>query len=447
MLPKINTRVLYTFLSAAFIITGTLIAIQYAKGNFRVTRNGYIPESGLLSANSFPPGAEIYVNNKLISATDDTIYLEPGEYVVKIIKEGFSPWEKNLSIQKELVTQTNAVLFPKAPSLSALTFTGVENISPSPDGQKLLYYTASSSAQAKNGLHILELTNNFLSLQKNSKQVTTDTNNIDLGTTDFIWSPDSAEVLVSGKSREVIIDVNKQNTIASLPDVSFQKKSTLSSWEEEMYIRERQFLEKFPEEIIQIATESAKNVYLSPDKDRLLYTATEEVTIPEGIIPPVPATNTQPESRTLKPGSIYVYDREEDKNFLVGTESPEASDSGKLLLATDLYDRQPKTLESSPSAFQTLQATSSAQTARKFNVYHSSMFANTFQWFPDSKHLIYTTDDSIHIMEYDGTNNQTVYSGPFADNFVYPWPDGSKLVILTTFSPNAPLNLYAIDLE
>ncbi len=447
MLQKLNIKVVYTIASATFILLGTFLAIQYAKGNFRLTKNGYVAEAGLLAANSFPPGAELYVNDKLVSATDDTIYLEPDEYTVRIEKEGYSPWQKQLTITKELVTQTNAVLFPRFPSLTPLTFTGVENVSPSPDGQKLLYYTASASATTKNGLYVLELTNNFLSLQKGSRQITENTGIIDLESAKNIWSPDSTEIYLFTKSRELLLESDKKNNLATAIDVSFQQKSILSKWQEEMYIRERQFMDKFPEEVIQIATQSAKNVYLSPDKERLLYTATASITIPDSIVPPVPSTNTQLETRNLEPGKIYVYDRIEDKNFLVGQEKPNNDNPTKELLATDLYNRDPLELESSPSAFQTLQATVSAETIKRFSTYHSPLYANTFQWFPDSKHLIYTTDDQIHIMEYDGENDTIVYSGPFAHNFVYPWPDGSKLIIVTTFSPNSPLNLYAIDLK
>jgi len=69
------------------------------------------------------------------------------------------------------------------------------------------------------------------------------------------------------------------------------------------------------------------------------------------------------------------------------------------------------------------------------------------QWFPDSKHLLFVQDGKIKIMEYDGQNSTTVYSGPFANDFVYPWPDGSKLIIKTSFSPDSPDNLYVIDLK
>ncbi len=452
MWKRVNIRVVYTVLSALFIILGTFLAIQYAKGNYRLTQKGFVPESGLLSANSFPPGAEIYVDDKLISATDDTIYLEPGEYDVRIAKEGYSPWEKHLRLEKELVTQTNAVLFPLVPSLTPLTFAGVQNVSPSPDGQKIIFFTASSSAEAKNGLYILDLVNNQLSLQKGPRQISQNTGQLRLNQSMYIWSPDSTELLINTPNngvgyKEILLDVDKKTDLVTAPDVSFQKKQLLAKWQAEMYVRERQFLGKFPDAIIKIATTSAKNVYLSPDKKRMLYTATESTTIPDQLIPPVLATNTQPEDRNLEPGFIYIYDMEEDKNFKVGQEKPESAAPTKYLLANDLYNKEALTYEASPSSFISLQASTSAQTVKNFTTHHSSLYANTFQWFPDSKHLVYTTDDQIHIMEYDGTNDTVVYSGPFNNQFVYPWPDGSKLIMLTSFSPNSPLNLYALELK
>lgn len=457
---KINTRVLYTFVTAILIGIGAYLAIQYAQGNYRVTNQGFVAESGLLSANSFPTGAQVFINGKLATATDDTLYLEPGSYEVELIKDGYSPWKKTLQIEKTLVRQTNALLFPSAPSLTPLTFTGIKNISPSPDGQKLIYFTSSASNQTKNGLYVLELYNNINPLQRGPRQLAEDETNYDLSAAKFIWSPDSSEVMILDENHEVIIPVDRKTDLSALTDVSLKRKQILSQWEEEMYLREREFLGKFPPEIIEIATTSAKNVYISPDKKRLLYTAASEATIPDTIVPPIPSTNTQPEQRQLKPGEIYIYDQEEDKNFLIGNESELFTqefeeneeplpifENGKFLLATDLSDRTPKKLDSSPSAFLALQATSSAQTADNFNRYHTSLFAQTYQWFPDSKHVLFTTNAQVKIVEYDRTNLTTLYSGPFADNFIYPWPDGSKLIILTSFSPDSPLNLYTIELK
>lgn len=447
---QVNKRVLYTLLSFLVVTVGTLLAIQYAKGNYRISNSGVARNTGLLAASSQPTGAEVLINGKLVTATDDTIYLEPDEYEVEVRKDGYASWKKTMRVQQELVAQTNARLFPIAPSLSRLTYTGMTNYTPSPDGQKILFYTGTQASSKKNGLYILELGGNNLpiSLQRGPRQIAEDVPSLSLATAQFIWAPDSSEVVVITDQKEMLVPIDRLSDLQSLTDVSFRKRQLLSEWEADMYQRERQFLGEFPLEVIRVATESAKNVYISPDKDRLIYTATVAATLPEDLIPSVLAANSQAEERTLEPGGIYVYDREEDKNFRVGTEPVASTAGAKQLLALDLWNDQALEFTASPSAFERLQeASTSAELVDNFKRYYSSVYTETFQWFPDSRHLIYVKDNAINIVEYDGINNVTIYSGPFENAFVYPWPDGSRVVISTSFSPDAPPNLYAIELK
>ena len=434
-------------LSAVIIVVGSYLAIMYAKGNYRLTRGGVLPESGLLSANSFPTGAQILIDGELKGATNDTIYLKPGEYLVRLVKDGYSPWEKLLKVEKALVAQTNARLFPVAPTLTPLTFTGVENLLPSPDGRKIVYYTASANAETRNGLYVLELSDSINPFQRTSRQIAVDVPLYKLGEAELIWSPDSSQLMVLTSLKQMILDVNQMNNLLSLSDISQRRTEILTEWEEEMYLRERQYLAEFPDQVIQVATQSAKNVYISPDKKKLLYTATASATLAEELVPPLPSTNTQPEVRTIEPGQIYVYDREEDKNFKIAQEIGKEPAVIKGLLADDLDQKSPRELLASPSAFGRLQDESLAKTALLFNTYHSSLAINTLQWFADSNYLLFVKEGKVQIVAYDGTNNTTLYSGPFEESFIYPWPDGSRVVILTAFSPDTPKNLYSIELK
>lgn len=479
MRPKLSGATIYTLISALVIIVGTFLAIKYAKGGFRVTNNGIAVGTGLLVVNSFPTGAEVAIDGKLVTATDDTLYLEPGDYSIEIGRDGYNTWSKNMKVEKELVAQTNARLFPIAPSLTPLTFTGVQNIYPSPDGTKILYYTASASAERKNGLYILELTESPISFQRGPKQIAEDSPSFDLVTAKFIWSPDSSEIMMIDGDRQLMLQADKLQNLQQLPDIFLTSKQTLTDWEREIYIREKQYLELFPPEIAQVATKSAKNVYLSPDKKRLMYTATEVAVIPDTIAAPLPATNSQPEERELSPGGIYIYDREEDKNFRVGSEASDSSEVSQpqknlLMSMVDGGDagsegvgengikknnkvgsdssiiknpNQPENNLTDTHTFTTLQASSSAQTAENFKVYHSSLYTNTFQWYPDSRHLFFVSENSIKVIEYDGSNLTTLYSGPFDTHFVYPWSDGNRLIIKAMFSAGVPDNLYTLELR
>ncbi|MCL5797856.1 MAG: hypothetical protein M1366_03590, partial [Patescibacteria group bacterium] len=62
--------------------------------------------------------------------------------------------------------------------------------------------------------------------------------------------------------------------------------------------------------------------------------------------------------------------------------------------------------------------------------------------------IILIEKGSIYIVDYDGSNIRTVYTGPFEGDIVFPWASSDKLVILTNFyKPQSIPNLYEIDLR
>lgn len=70
-------------------------------------------------------------------------------------------------------------------------------------------------------------------------------------------------------------------------------------------------------------------------------------------------------------------------------------------------------------------------------------------WLPDSRHIILIEQGTISLIEFDGTNKAVIYAGTFADNLVFPWPDSSRLSIISSFpTPTASEpNLYGINLR
>jgi hypothetical protein len=66
---------------------------------------------------------------------------------------------------------------------------------------------------------------------------------------------------------------------------------------------------------------------------------------------------------------------------------------------------------------------------------------------PNSNNIIFVEADKINVMDYDGTNKQTLYAGNFNKNTVYPWSDGSRIITLTVPYLNATSNLYSITIK
>lgn len=483
-----RARLIWTAFALITVVFGTYVAIRFAKG-YRPSRGNIVASNGLLVANSEPKGARVLVNGRFLAATDETLYLDPGEYEVEIQKDGYFPWKKTLVLEREVVTQANAQLFPTAPGLTPLTLSGALNPIPSPDGQKLAYYTASSSAQTKNGYYVHELVDNQLAFQRGPRQISSTSSLFPVTNTLMVWSPDSAQILLVSDQKAVLLDPTRLNQVEELPDITYQLPTLFSQWEEEMYQRDRERLAKFPDEIQSVATASAVNVYFSPDEERLMYTATQTFTLPETILPGKPGSNTQPQARSTEVGSIYIYDRDEDRQFKLGEDeqyltslaqgtetetttasltpspspspTPPGSDAmaetteaqpynpQKKLLSTDLFRSQPLTMTASPSAFTRLQRENVRETVMNFLTYHSPLFTHKYQWLPNSWHIIHHGQEGITIQEADTTNKVRIYSGPFDQSFVYPWPNGSRLIIRTNFNQGnmVPVNLYTIDLK
>lgn len=438
----INKKFIITIAVLAFLITGTLIAIRFAKGYRLDLSQKKVTETGLLVTNSFPTGASVYINDKLTTATDDTLNLPPGNYQVKISKDGYIPWEKNLVIEKELVTQANARLFPAVPDLKALTYTGALNITPSPNGEKIAYVIASASASLKNGLWVLNLQDKTLAFSKDSQQVAEASPNIDLTQAKLYWSPSGSQILVKNEQNSFLLNINKLNNLTTQEDVTATLPLILDDWEEELQIKTEEKIKKLPLEMQQIATNSAKNLFFSPDGEKLLYKAVKDNIIPENLIPPLPASNNQPEQRNIKTGNIYVYDLKEDKNFFIKQSQNQEKDEDN-----SKEEQNSKTTNQNQEENTKTKLTVSQRLNNIENI-HFPLKVQKVQWFPTSNHLL-LLNDKIELMEYDGTNKAVVYAGPFEKEFVFPSPNGSRILILTTLNPDSPLppNLYAIDLK
>lgn len=388
-----NRRVLFSFLTFALLILGTAIVVSYGKGyrlSFSQDRTKILG-TGLLVATSNPDGAQVFVNGRLTSATNTTLNLVPGEYNVKIVKVGYLPWQKKLRIDKEVVTKTDATLFPIAPGLNSLSSTGVFEPILDPT-QTRIAYKIRDLAPERNGIYLFEMAGRPILTQNTASKLVDDTKNA-FSTAQINFSP-SGKNLIATTSATFLLNTDGQNN--NPKQISETELSGLvAQWEKEADEEEKSRLSNLKPELQKIILSAfGDDRKWSPDETKIMYLASTSATLAQFITPPLAGSNTQAETRQIEKGKVYVYDIKEDKNFL------QDSDFSKII------------------------------------------------WLPDGRHLIVMASDSISIMEYDGTNRNTIYAGPFSGEFVAPWPDGSKLVILTNLGNlKVTPNLYTINLK
>lgn len=418
---------LLTFLG----ITGISLAlIAYGRG-YRVdlTKNS-LKSTGLLAATSDPIGAQVYVEGELNTATNNSINVEPGWYTVRIDKEGYISWQKKLLMQPEIVTRADAFLFPANPSLSPVTATGIEKPQLSPDGTKVAYTiplpkNADPLLAKKAGLWVYELVERTLGRNRDPKQIGTSDSVFNFSIAQIVWSPDSREIMATNG---VLVRLYDLDRLENIQLVTNSYKTILAEWESQRLTKERQKLLAFKQPIIDMATKSARIISFSPDESKILYQATAAATIPPILVPPLIGTNSTEEARAIVPEKFYVYDAKEDKNYFVmdKTELPQIKATPT---PTPRKGKQP-------------QQVSSVTIDQYSNII-------PLHWFPTSRHLVLTLEGKIDIMEYDRTNWITIYSGPFVDGFFAPWPNGSRIIILTNFNDKAGSlpNLYTVNLR
>ena len=377
--------------------------ILYGKGyrlNLSGKGNKILAGTGLLVLTSTPNGARAYINDTLSTATDDTINLPPGEYDIRIEKDGYYPWKKHVVLKNEAVTKTDAVLFPVAPKLEAVSLLGAEKPTIDPTGSLVGYQVSSSSAE-NNGIYVLNLGAGILNaFGTSSRQIASDKfDNFSRATIEF--SPDGREMLatIAAPAGDRIYRLKTDSANPEPQNVTPIIDEVRKDWALIQQQLDQKFAATLPSASRAFILANFSERQLSPEGDKILYVASQSATMPHFISPSLPSTNSTPETRELKQGYAYVYQVKEDKNYL-------------------LY---------APGENEVLPH---------------------FIWHPSSAHVVFVQNKRIFSMEYDGGNKTTLYSGPFDQNFGYTWPDGSGLIIVTNFNDETvPQNLYKIGLR
>lgn len=361
-----SKRFILTIVTLLVIVAAAGVAIFLAKGYTFSASDKKIVGTGILTVSSIPDSASVFLDGHLTTATNTTIAsLTPKKYDVRVIKEGFIPWEKQVTVSAGLVTELKITLFPAIPTIYPLTFSGVQDPTLSPDGEKLAYIVPTGK---KAGIWVwTQVSNQPISFARSAEpHQIAQSSFIDFSKADLRWSADSKQVLAVVEGNNYILEADKMNNEPR--DITAILPATLQSWEDDARSKETsRILAVKNITLRRVASESAV-VRWSPDETKFMAGDDEK--------------------------SLKVYDTEDGKNY------------------------------SLPDAISRI-------------------------WLPDSRHIILVEEKTISITDYDGGNKAIIYAGNFQDGFIFPWPDSSRLVIISSSpTPTASEpNLYGINLK
>lgn len=405
-------RLLVTLLSLVIVGIGATITILLAKGYTINQKTGTISGTGILAISSTPDAASVYLDNHLVGATNSTIsYLQPRAYQVKMVKEGYFDYLKTVQVRKELVTKVEALLLPRAPTLSPMTFTNAQNPLLSLGGNHLVWAVSTGE---KAGLWVADITDGRTLLASSEpRQIIKDQPTLFFSQAKLLWSPDSKKLLVTLQegnqpgekfNRNFILETDQLNQRPV--DVTLTLNATLNQWQEDINKSAAAKTERLSPETAKVASEAAR---MAVDATK---SATKTISAPTATVLTPPQT-----AATL---SYYP----DGLHWSVGlTKFFFQTNDGYIVY--DLKEKERHLLKIKPDSIFWLPES------------------------PDSNHLVLVEDKQISIMEADGDNRTIIYSGNFLNNIAFPWSNGSRLIILANF--NAPAstqaNLYTISLR
>lgn len=413
---KINKTFLFTIITLLVIAIGAGVAAFLAKGYTFSPDQGRLVTTGIISATSTPDGAAVYVDGHLTTATNATISsLPPKKYNVKLVKEGFITWEKDVEVREGLVTEVKATLFPAIPTVYPLTYNGIVEPILSPDGQKLAFgvpMTNELHTKQKGGIWVWTMGNQPIAFNRGAEphQVVVSTQNLDFSKASIKWSPDSKQLLVTMQQadqtgennvRNFLISADDATPEGSLRDITPTLQATLDAWTEDERVKDQaRILSLEDMNLRKIASDSAFMSW-SPDETKFMVAAKADAPVVKNTKPVAASPSAQLNEVKYKDFRVFAL-TEGDR---------------KLPVAQPKEYKLPE--------------------------------AKAYYWLPDSEHIILVQEGKIAVCEYDGSNVSIVYAGNFENGFVFPWPDSSRLTFVSSYqTPTASTpNLFGINLK
>jgi hypothetical protein len=147
-----NLRLVIGYILLAIVIgLGTIIIVYGANGYGINTKTGQIIQNALLFIDSNPGGAKIYLNDKdQNTSTSARLVLPTGNYSLKLTKDGYRDWTRSFNLSEQTVARyVYPFLFPIKPVATNLkSYNEAPGlISESPDRHWLLVQSNQGSVQ------------------------------------------------------------------------------------------------------------------------------------------------------------------------------------------------------------------------------------------------------------------------------------------------------------
>ena len=145
---RTDTIIRYVGFSISLVLYIVLLPIilSYSLGYHIDFGKLNIYKTGILSLRSNPSGSSLYINGRLSAELTPARIeeLKPGKYFIEVKREGFYPWQKEVTIRPNMVTRAeNIVLFPVSQEVEKISDREASNFIVTDDRRQIYQMTKS----------------------------------------------------------------------------------------------------------------------------------------------------------------------------------------------------------------------------------------------------------------------------------------------------------------
>ena len=275
-MKRVN-RLVYTAVVFTFIGAVSTLIIFLAKG-YRITPaegGASLAKTGWILVKSAPDGAKTFLNDRPNDPTNASIgNLPPGTYDLRIQKEGYHEWKKQIPVKEEFVTVADTLLIKREAEIKPVTLTGVASPTVDPTGTQIAYY---AEGDEQTGIWLYSLASNpLINTSRNNPRVLAESAEF-AQTSEIIWSPDGAELMVTltpeqqsaVAERTVLLSLERAN-VPPFPIVD--KEATLITWQDQQKLLTANMIVRMTLNEEQAAYAGQEGTQFAPDENKFLYT-------------------------------------------------------------------------------------------------------------------------------------------------------------------------------
>ncbi len=131
----LHRRIVYSIFVGIFLVAAPLI-VFYTMGYRYNLDKGRVQKTGVMKITTVPRGADIYLNGVKYETSQTPAkveYLLPGDYEIKLTKDGYYDWRKKLAVAENGTTFAEKIMLFKKSSAEAITESSTVSWLVSPD--------------------------------------------------------------------------------------------------------------------------------------------------------------------------------------------------------------------------------------------------------------------------------------------------------------------------